>query len=216
MEKQKLYFGFSVLSVVFFLIVSGCIQESETSTTESIQDILTKAENIGPVHYEIIGVTSMKGTGLPQTNISITMEVWQKTPYIKIESTTANTTTKMIVHPDAVYLYDALQGKYVKMPSSYPTSQKSFEELAEELKESTTLQELGTEIIEGKTTTIIEYSFATEGISTVQKLWIWNEKGIPLKTETTTEMGNIVSTVIMEYKNFVFEDIPDSTFEVTE
>lgn len=182
---------------------------------ESVEDILAKAENIGPVQYEIIStVTSITGV-----TITVTMKVWQKIPYMRIDSTTAGTTTKMIVHPDAVYFYDASKDKYLKMtPEEMATKfiQKSFAELSTEIKESETLKELGTETIDGKLTTIIEYSITVGETIITQKLWIWNEKGIPLKAESTTEIGETVTTTKMEYKNFVFEDIPDSVFEVPE
>jgi len=185
---------------------------------ESVEDILAKAENIGPVQYEIVSTISM--TGVPQEVTTIvTMKVWQKMPYMRMDSTTAGTTTIMIVRPDAVYFYDASKDKYLKMtPEEMATkfTQKSFTELSKEIKESGTLKELGTEIIDGKLTTIIEYSITVEETIITQKLWIWNEKGVPLKAESTTGMGEIVTTTKMEYKNFVFEDIPDSVFEVPE
>ena len=125
----------------------------------------------------------------------------------------------MIIHPDAVYLYDASQDKYVKMTReamSLQFTQKSFEELSKELRKNATLKELGSEVIQGKITTIIEYSITIEGTPILQKLWIWEEKGIPLKVETTSKIGGITLITKEEYKNFLFGDIPISVFKVPE
>ena len=228
-KSEYLAYGIWIIAIVGIILVSGCSkQESSTELTttqtskelakESIQDILAKAENVGPVNYEVVSINSM--TGLPQEMITeVTMKVWQKIPYMKIESTTVGTTTKMIVHPDATYFYDAAKDKYSKKTAEEMTamvSQKPFEEFSRDIRESTTLKELGTEIIDGKLTTIVEYSVDVEGTPVKQKLWIWNEKGIPLKVESSISMEEIVTTTNMEYKNFVFEDIPDSVFEVPE
>jgi len=188
---------------------------------ESIQDVLAKAENIDSVQYEIVGTTTSNISHISEVPITETVstKIWQKMPYMKIELTTAGTTTKTIVHPDAVYLYDASKDKYLKETAEEMVAryiQRSFEELSKKLRESETLKELGTETINGKLTTIVEYSDTAGKTPITLKLWIWNEKGIPLKTESTIEIGEMVATMKTEYKNFVFEDIPGSIFEVPE
>lgn len=192
------------------------VQPPEKQTKKSIVDILAKAEIVGPVQYETVG--SVATVGLPQevTTTTIT-KVWQKIPYIRIDSTTKDRTTKMIIHPDAVYLYDASQDKYVKMTReamAIEYTQKSFEELSKELRKTTTLKELGSETIDGKLTTIIEYSVNIKGTPIIQKLWIWNEKGVPLKAETISKIGGITYITKEEYKNFLFGDFPTSVFKV--
>jgi len=191
-------------------------QTDEMLNKESIEDILAKAENIGPVQYEILGTISTAGLPL-DTTMTTTSKIWEKMPYMRIETTVKGKTTKMIVHPDAVYFYDAAIDKYSKMLSEEMAmgfTQKSFKELAKEIKNSETLKELGTEMIDGKLTTIIETLFKTGETYFTHKMWIWNEKGIPLKTEITTKMGNFVNTAKGEHKNFIFGDISDSIFEV--
>jgi outer membrane lipoprotein-sorting protein len=183
---------------------------------ENIQDILSKAKDIGSVKYEIVITNSMAGLG-QETPRTMTMNVWQKYPNMRFESTTAATPTKMIVRSDAVYFYDGSRDKYIKMSAGQMVTgakQKTLEELTEEIKESKTLKVLGTETIDGKLTTIAEVSFTSGGFPITEKLWIWNEKGIPLRTEITMKMGENVTTTNTEYRNFVFGDIPDSLFEV--
>lgn len=205
-----------IIALLSFFMFREKAEESEVQpeTEESIQDILAKAETIDSVQYEVVSTTSMNGV-----TTTGAMKGWQKTPYMRFDSTTTGTTTKIIYHPDAMYVYDASKDKYSKKileELAEKVSQKSFEEFSKEIKESETLKELGTETIDGKLTTIVEYSVTVGEAPITLKLWIWNEKGIPLKTESTVEMGEIVTTTKMEYKNFVFEDIPDSIFEVPE
>ena len=47
------------------------------------------------------------------------------------------------------------------------------------------------------------------------KMWIWNEKGLPLKMEMTMTFGSAVSTTTILMDNFSFADIPDSTFNIS-
>jgi len=43
-------------------------------------------------------------------------------------------------------------------------------------------------------------------------MWIWKEKGFPIRIEMTSIEG----TFIIEYKNIEFTDVPDSMFELPE
>ena len=159
----------------------------------------------------------MSGTALPETHV--TMKAWQKGEKMRIKSTTAGITTDMIVHPDAIYLYDSFQDKYLRMTEEEMAmiyTQKSSEELSRQIQESTEFRILGEEVIDGKLCTIVEYSVMVDENQIDQKLWIWNEKGLVVKTISTIRMGEIVSRIEIEYKNFIFEDIPDSVFEVPE
>ena len=226
MEKQYIY----LILVTVIIFVSGCVQDniqdagsnvnattkSKTpATSESVKDILAKAGTIGPVRYEIVATTTTTGLVPQELSITENLEVWQKMPYMKSVFTDYRDTIIAIIHPDAYYLCNA----YVEECGNFTQQRrdsalKTFEELSKEMTENTTLKVLGTETVDGKSTTVIEYSFSTLGKSTTVKTWIWNEKGIPLKMESVTETGNVVTTVNTEYKNFVFEDIPDSMFEL--
>jgi len=191
-------------------------QSPEQLTKESIYDILTKAETIGPVQYETVGSVTI--TGSPQdVTTEISAKVWQNLPYMRIDSSTVDTTTKMVVHPDAVYFYNTSQNKYERMTTealATQFTQKSFKELSKEVRENTTLRELETEMFDGKLTTIIEYSIEVSGTPFTVKSWIWNEKGVSLKDETITKVGGFTTITKVENRNFLFGDIPDGIFEV--
>jgi outer membrane lipoprotein-sorting protein len=213
MKKQKEIFIMTSIILSLLVLTCGCIQQSENK--ETIQTILQKANVIGDVYYELIGTTSTE-SGNFSYNTSYTMKIWQKMPYMKIETISNNTIQVMIVRPDGNYIYDNQSQKYIKIPSTENiTRQKFLEEQANEILESQTLKNLGSGTLDGKSVTIVEYSYNTTGITLSPKLWIWNEKGIPLRLEMTSTVMTVNLTLIMQYKNFIFKEIPDSTFNVT-
>lgn len=199
--------------VCSLLLISGCTQQSESK--ESIQTILQKANNVGDVYYEIIGTTST-GMGNYSYNSTYAMKVWQKMPYMKTETTTGKITQIIVIRPDGSYMYNNQTQNYTKfLPTYNQTQQKFLEEQANEMLESQTLKELGTATIDGKAATIVEYSYTASGMTISPKLWIWNEKGIPLKMEMKYMLMEFNMTITMEYKNFAFGEIPDSIFNVS-
>ena len=64
---------------------------------------------------------------------------------------------------------------------------------------------LGSETLDGKVCTVISYSSPESGSS---KMWIWQEKGLPLKIEQNSPEHQMVIT----FKNYDFADIADSEF----
>ena len=67
---------------------------------------------------------------------------------------------------------------------------------------------VGTETVDGKTCTVIEYTTDTNQEC---KVWIWNEYGVTLKIEVR-EAGQL--TMKMEWTDVVVGDIDDSMFEL--
>jgi len=215
MKKQKVIFvSGAMLLLCLFLLISGCTQQSESQ--ESIQKILQKANNIGDVFYEVIGTTSTEFEGYSY-NYTYTMKIWQKTPFMKTETTTEGELTQIIVfRPDGSYIYNNQTQNYTKfLPPDNQTQQKFLEEQSKEIMESQTLKVFGTDTLDGKLVTIVEYLYNESGIAISSKCWIWNEKGIPLKMEMKSTMMGFNTKTTMDYKNFVFAEIPDSTFNVS-
>ncbi|OGD32392.1 hypothetical protein A3C91_05060 [Candidatus Azambacteria bacterium RIFCSPHIGHO2_02_FULL_52_12] len=188
------------------------------TTTESIQDILAKAQNIGFVQYEHKEINAFGGW----ENVTLpgTTKIWQKLPYMRMDSsgTTLEKTflTRIIVRPEGVYFYDESRDKYSIAPSQ--NLFKSLEEIVKRILEKKTFKIVGKELIDGVPTTIIEDSTEGEGMGgntlVTSKSWISNEQGIPLKIKTTYTSNSVITEAVVENTNFVFEDIPDSVFEV--
>lgn len=67
-------------------------------------------------------------------------------------------------------------------------------------------QILGADIIDGKTCSIIQLgrTFLKE------KIWVWQEKGVPLRVEVTRPQG----PQVIEFRDYDFSDIAESMFEM--
>jgi hypothetical protein len=137
--------------------------------------------------------------------------------YLKEEenSTSENITiTQLIIkRPDGLYHYDNVSQTYQLDPQTI-IFQPSTTEMVYNLLNNQTLTIVGTENISGKTTTVIQYAPNNIGNPTTVKIWIWNEKGIPLQEQYITNNQGISVTINSIYSNYSFEDIPESTFSV--
>ena len=122
----------------------------------------------------------------------------------------------MVIGPNGTYLYNNLTKNYTKITSTDDESrQKSLVEQASDLLGSQTLKVLGSDTLDGKEVTVVEYSYNVSGVIMSPKFWIWNEKGIPLKMEMKSTLYTVNMTMTMVYKNFIFAEILDSIFEVS-
>ena len=78
-----------------------------------------------------------------------------------------------------------------------------------------TSENFETEIIDGKKATIIEYSPEDGEYPMEIKLWIWNEKGLPLKAFIDMDLMDISMTMEFIFSNYSFSVIPDSLFDIS-
>jgi outer membrane lipoprotein-sorting protein len=197
-----------------FLLLSGCTQQNNQPSTESIQTILQKGTLVDSVYYELEISTIISGS-IEQLS---TLKIWQKTPYIKEEvNTTAGgmtTNETFIIRPDeGIYRYNPIPNTYSLYPgifSPQPTIAKTIEDLLS----NQTLTVIGNETIDGKAATIIQYTPSQTGNSTTMTLWIWNEKGVPLKAQQITTNEQTTVTINEIFRNYSFADISESTFSV--
>jgi len=215
MEKQKLLFGIIAPLVCSLLMISGCTQQkgSDQTSSESLQTILEKAAIIESVYYELNTSTTISDSVEQIT----TMKIWQKTPYLKeeVNSTTGGITTTLTVikSPEGIYRYDTTLNTY-ELDPLIVIPQLSTTDVVQDLLNNQTITILGTEIINGNTTTVIQYTPSQAGNSTTIKIWIWNEKGVPLKALYITKNEETDVTMDYTYSNYSFADIPNSTFSV--
>ena len=103
----------------------------------------------------------------------------------------------------------------VTVDQTNPEESSFLSEFAQRLKENPTLKETGTEVIDDKNTRIIEY-FTVDEFTKLEikyKLWLWEERGIPVQIEKYRPHSNEADT-FLKYNNFIFEDISDSIFDV--
>ena len=125
---------------------------------------------------------------------------------MRTEATVEGEATVMLMDLDAqtMYMYMPSQGMAFKLTFEEPES--AVEEAQSILGYNPVI--IGTETLDGKVCLVVEYT--VEG--STAKMWIWKDQGFPIRAEITTTEG----TIIMEYANIEFVDIPDSMFELPE
>jgi outer membrane lipoprotein-sorting protein len=202
------------------LLSSGCTQQQTPSSEETIQEILEKAATLETVSYQIDTTFVIDGI-IPQTT---TTKIWQKTPYLKedVTITTINTNSSIgnmttnlsiIKRPEGIYVYDNTTNSY-QLNSQQIIPQPTTTDMVQNLLNNQTLTITGTETLSGIPTTIIQYHPNQGGNTTTVTLWLWNDRGVPLKEQyISTAEGSIV-TITSTYTNYSFEDFPDSIFTV--
>jgi len=237
MVMKKQVFMVGITFVLITVGLSGCTDQNSSAdtsssdeikiqtippATESIQTILTKAETIESMYYEITASINMSQFG----SQTATVKIWQKTPYLKEQITGVadgvTTTISVIQRPEGMYFYDTAQGKYVLKTKAQPLATSFVTSLqyldTEQIKNfvnNHTSMNYETETIDGKTATVFQYTpFQGENVMTI-KMWIWNEKGVPLKAYFTMTMEESTMTMDFTFSNYSFSDIPDSTFSVS-
>jgi len=177
-------------------------EEAVTPGTElSLTETLGKAKDISSFKYDMVA------TAPGET--AETIKMWRKGGKMRMEGTFEG--------KSMVYLVDAdEQIAYMYLPAENTAMKISFGEVQEAAGESPTEQSesvekynpvtIGTEILDGKTCLVTEYTTETEDV----KMWVWTKYGLPIRTEATTEKG----TSVVELKNIDFGSISDSMFEL--
>jgi len=242
MKKALMIICFIV--VLLSIVFSGCTQEessfnTDTSNTksssgsidnnqipepETIETILSKSESIDSMYYEISMNMEMdmdiEMSGFGEQTALI--KIWQKDLYIKEEITTEtgyiNTSILVIQHPDGTYLYDTENDEYILSTDdvySITSSLQYFDNhMILDYISNLSSSNFKTEMIDGKEATIIEYSPTGKDSYIYVKLWIWNEKGVPLKGIINMSLEEMIMNMEFRYDNYSFSEIPDSVFSL--
>ncbi len=198
MKKHVITFGLLTVLLITTLLVGcgggGGGQTTTTTTSKSLSDILHQAGSFPTVYYEIVTTTNQ---------IKMTIKYWMKNKKIRTEMPDSGVITFMDMEAHTMYMYNEATKTAIKMtydPGQAPENPNQILEYTPNI--------VGTETIDEKNCTVIEYHYQGTNVKT----WIWNDYGYPVRMETTT---NGVTSVV-EWKNFDFSDIADSMFELPE
>ncbi|MBZ9572275.1 hypothetical protein KJA15_03020 [Patescibacteria group bacterium] len=211
--RKIAFFVLFLLLVVLVLVGAGCGEkkvEEEGAVpsngkveeeAESLTDILDKAKDVVSLKYDVV-VTA-------PDQAAITTKVWYKGTNMRVEGTFEGYTGVYLLDAgeQLAYLYVPAQNIAMKMDWSKArgTAGESPTEQSESVMDYNPVT-VGTEVLDGKTCLVVEYSTETEEV----KMWIWTRYGIPIRTEGTTAKG----TTVVEIKNIDFGDISNSIFEL--
>jgi len=202
------------------LLISGCTQKNSSidqnnkPSTETLEQILRKAQTIESVYYEVNVTETVDG----KLTLNTTMKIWQETPYMKENASYSyagvTLNVSYIQRPNGTFQFEPTKNMYV-LYQEIVLPQRSTGDVAEDLLNNRSLIILGTETIDGKTTTVIQYTTNQSENSTTMKMWIWNDKGVPLKLLETRIREDMTFTWDYSYHDYLFEDIPDNTFDIS-
>jgi outer membrane lipoprotein-sorting protein len=166
----------------------------------NLAEILGKNDDITSVKYNM----TITVPGSPV----ISGMVYQKDQMMRYEVTVQDIETVMLFNlaDSIMYIYIPSQNLAMKQtldPSDEP--QGNVGNSADILKLNPVIT--GNDIIDGKDCVIINYS---EPITGNVKMWVWKDKGFPLKMEITALAG--LTTIA--FSDFEFPSIPDSMFQL--
>jgi len=137
----------------------------------------------------------------------MTQKIYLKKNRMRADSTANGMTFIMLVDTDkqTIYQYQPAQKTATKI--DFSKSPKPVTDAVKTLMNNNPTI-IGTETVDGKVCLVIQYTSATEG---TVKMWLWKDRGFPVKMETTGSTGG---TITVLNTNFDFSDIPDSTFDL--
>ena len=178
--------------------------DSDSDDTTTITNLLAKASSVDGVHCEVFATLySVNGT-------VTTQEWWMEEDKARCEFDaiiTGNTTIWIYDYAEDLW-YSWLEGEDTGI--MYAIGNMTEDGLDSQA-DDTLLQYnptiVGTETLDGKTCTVIQY--ADTATNRVWKAWIWNQYGFTLKMEVR-EAGTL--TMKMEWKDVEIGDIDDSKF----
>jgi len=175
------------------------VTTTTTTTGKTLNDLLDLSSNIISVKYDM----SISGQSIPTT----TATVWAKKNRMRMEMAQQgmNVITLIDTNAKTMYAYMPAQNMAMKIPFDPAQVPKSPTEDAKSLQNSGA-RVVDTETMDGKVCTVVEFT-SGQGSG---RMWIWQDKGLPIRVETTTPAGKIT----VEYKNMDLADIPDSMFEL--
>jgi outer membrane lipoprotein-sorting protein len=136
----------------------------------------------------------------------MTQKIWIKKNKMRTEMTTNGVTVITLIDQDANVMYTYMPAEKIAMKTTLNnTAPVPATDKAQSV-ESYSPKIVGTEIADGKVCLVVEYT--ADG--TVTRMWIWKDRGFPVKVEATGAEGK----TLIEYKNYDFGDIADSMFEL--
>ena len=199
----------SLVLVVFMVL--GCLSlvacgdgegEEENGTPSngaSLDEILGRVAGIDSVMYTI----SVTIPGAP-TQIKW---MWEEDNKMRSEMTEDGETIVILANFDEEVTYMYQEGGNVAI-KSHVSDAPEYGLLDHRFILEYSPEVVGTETLDGNACLVVGYTKEQKTI----KMWIWKEHGIPIRMETTTAEG----TIITEFEYIYFGGITDDTFELPE
>ncbi len=208
-KKRIITISLVALLAISLMTLVGCGSTEKTpeqtankKEPESAESLIAKGKTIEGYSYDYV-LTTPAGE-------KITHKLWVEPGKMRSEMTTPENGQKMIsivnIKDSTIYLYQPELKQATKMkfdqPSEETTSPGDY--LGEV--DPGGMMFMSRETFDGKDCLVYETNIdGAKG-----KMWIWEEKGMPLRIETQSGQDKVV----VEFLNFVIGDIDDSLFEL--
>ena len=216
--KKNLLISSLVLLFAMTILVAGCgkkagetsapapkeaAQSSAGSSDTSAQSLITKGMAVNNISYDC-------EVSIPEGN-KVSMKAWIKGKKMRTEMPNTEGSGSIVSIIDSeqgvAYMYQPDQKMATKMSISMSQqgNSPSPQETMASLKPND-MKYTGKDSVDGKKCLVYEYVENKE----TSKIWLWEDYGVPLKIEATTDGKKSV----MEYRNVKLDEIPASMFEV--
>ncbi|MFH0847119.1 MAG: DUF4412 domain-containing protein [Chloroflexota bacterium] len=172
-------------------------EPTQTKSGDTLSEILGRAQNVTSLKYTLV----ITQPGVP----AISTVTWVKKNKMRMEMSFQGIAAIGLVDLDAQTMYTYIPSQNIAVKTSVDQASKPATQEVSSIADYNP-KNLGTESINGVVCYILEYNF--EG--NVSKMWISQDRGLPVKVEQTTTEGKTIS----EFKDYDFSDIPDSMFEL--
>lgn len=199
----------ALLSVLFLSLV-GCGKTSETPQQQSGKEEIVSADKLIEKGKIVDGYSYDYLLTMP-TGEKITHKMWVEPGKMRSEMKNPVNGQNMIsivnIKDNTVYLYqpELKQATKMKFDLSSEEDTTSPVEYLDKV-DPAGMMFMKREVFDGKD--CIVYESNIDGSS--GKMWIWEEKGMPLRVETQSGQEKVV----VEFLNFIIGDIDDSVFEL--
>lgn len=219
---KKLGFILVLVLAAILLLAAGCGEEEESAPTGTATPAPTAvptatptptATTTGPLDERLSNLLGLTAD-IESVRFNVTLEtpvgppvdttIWIKGNKMRTDATLPGFgETISIIDFDAQTMSTVMGGQTLTVdiamaPQSPIAAAQSLADYAPTI--------VGTETIDGKVCTVVEYTME----EVTAKMWLWDERGFPVKVETTTAEG----TVTIQYTDIDFSSIDDSIFEL--
>ncbi len=175
--------------------------QSQSSGSQSIADLFAKFKQGRSMTFDYTVTTSDGKTA------SGTM--WKQSDMMKMETTVNGQQAVMIINyaDNTMIEYQPARNMGVKM--KLPSTSQDASSYLNGVDPST-VQDLGTAVINGETCRVIQYAMASAPTTTI-KMWLSEDQGIPVHMVSTAADGK---TTTLDYTNINVGPLPSDTFSV--
>ncbi len=208
-KKRTIVISFVAMLAFILLSLAGCGSAEKPPEQSAVKNEPASAENLIAMGKMIEGYSYDYVLTTPAGE-KITHKLWVEPGKMRSEMTTPENGQKMIsiinLKDSTVYVYQPALKQATKMKLDQPGEETTSP--GDYLGEVDPAGMIFTkrETFDGKECLVYETNIdGAKG-----KMWIWEEKGMPLRVETQSGQDKVV----VEFLNFVTGDIDDSLFEL--